>query len=337
MYVLGIETSCDETAIGIVDQERRILANLRLSHLEAAIKYGGVIPELTARAHLQHLQPLLTQALGEANLTLQDLDAIAATAGPGLIGGVLVGTMMAKGLALSLGKPFLAINHIEAHLLTPRLEQDIPFPFLTLLISGGHCQIIYARALGDYEILGQTRDDALGESFDKVGKMMGIAYPAGPVLEQLAQKGDALRFPFPKPLYKAPGCDLSFSGLKTAVRQKIEALSPLAPQDQADIAASFQRTAALVLINRLENALEMLPSPLPPTCIVSGGVAANLFIREKLETFLGQRGMAFKAPSLALCTDNGAMVAWAGIEHLQAGNISSLDFAPRPRWPLTDL
>ena len=340
MIVLGIESSCDESAIALVRDDKTILGEQLLSHLTLNRKFGGVIPEVTARSHLTALPPLLQQIMAASALALPDIDAIAATAGPGLIGGVLVGAMMAKGLALSLGKPFLAINHLEAHILTPRLVHPLPFPYLSLLVSGGHCQFVEVKDLGAYEVLGTTRDDALGEAFDKVGKMMGLAYPAGPEIEKLALAGDKHRFLFPMPLCQQKSCDFSFSGLKTAVRKAIETLPPLTVQDKCDIAASFQQTVIRVLQNRIGHLLhheKWQRSPRPSHFVLTGGVAANQAITHAIQAQLNNSGLTLYIVPPKLCTDNAAMVGWAGIEYMKKGRTSSFDFAPRPRWPLEEI
>lgn len=340
MIVLGIESSCDESAIALVRDDKTILAETLLSHLSLNQKFGGVIPEATARSHLTALPPLLHQIMTETSLSFSDIDAVAATTGPGLIGGVLVGAMMGKGLALSVGKPFLAINHLEAHILTPRLVHPLPFPYLSLLVSGGHCQFVEVKDLGSYDVLGTTRDDALGEAFDKVGKMMGLAYPAGPEIEKLALEGDKHRFSFPTPLCQQKGCDFSFSGLKTAVRKIIEDLSLLTQKDKCDVAASFQQTVITVLHNRINNLLhheKWRHTSRPSYFVLTGGVAANQAITHAIKAQLNNSGLTLYTVPPKLCTDNATMVGWAGIESLRKGRTSSLDFSPRPRWPLEEI
>lgn len=336
MRVLGIETSCDETAVAIVGAAApgpvgTILANVVYSQQAEHRRFGGVVPEIAARAHLERIDGLVEQALAEAGLDLDDLDAIAATAGPGLIGGVMVGVMAAKGLAFARDKPFLAINHLEGHALTVRLTEPVEFPYLLLLVSGGHCQLLTVRGPGDFTRLGTTIDDAVGECFDKTAKLLGLGFPGGPAVERLAADGDPQRVALPRPMWRKPGCDFSFSGLKTAVRQRVEALAPGDAQGRADLCASFQRTVGDVLADRCANALALAPSP---TLVVAGGVAANLYLRGRLEEVAARHGARLVAPPVRLCTDNGAMIAWAGVERLRLGLADDLDFRPRPRWPL---
>src|SRR5215212_1400443 len=343
MRVLGIETSCDETAVAVVEAPSgdgslhgpigRILANVVYSQLIEHRRFGGVVPEIAARAHLERLDGLVAEALATAGLDYGDLDGIAATGGPGLIGGVLVGVMTAKALAFAHDKPFLAINHLEGHALSARLTEDVEFPYLLLLVSGGHCQLLTVRGPGDFARLGTTIDDAVGECFDKTAKLLGLGFPGGPAVERLAKTGDAKRFTLPRPMWRKPGCDFSFSGLKTAVRQAVEKLDPDDQRARADLCASFQRTVGDVLADRCANALRAAPSP---TLVVAGGVAANLYLRGRLEDVARQNGARLVAPPVKLCTDNGAMIAWAGIERLRLGRTDTLDFKPRPRWPLDE-
>lgn len=342
MRVLGIETSCDETAVAVVEAANgeegagnapvgRILANVIYSQLSEHRRFGGVVPEIAARAHLERIDGLLADALAEAGLGLEDLDAIAATGGPGLIGGVMVGVVTAKALAFAHDKPFLAVNHLEGHALSVRLTEDVGFPYLLLLASGGHCQLLTVRGPGDFTRLGTTIDDAAGECFDKTAKLLGFGFPGGPAIEQRAKEGDAQRFTLPRPMWRKRGCDFSFSGLKTAVRQAVEKLPPGDPQVVADLCASFQRTVGDVLADRCANALALAPSS---TLVVAGGVAANAYLRSRLEKTASDHGARLVAPPVKLCTDNGAMTAWAGLERLRLGMIDALDFRPRPRWPL---
>lgn len=332
MIVLGIETSCDETSAALVDGNGTILGHVIVSKLEEHKYFGGVVPEISARNHLQYLHAVVEQTLDQANLKLTDCDAIAATCGPGLIGGLIVGATMGKAMAAFLHKPFLAINHLEAHVLTARMTQDIPFPYLVLLVSGGHCQLMVVQGIGKYKVLGTTLDDAVGEAFDKTAKMMGMDYPGGVQIEKWARQGDAKRFQLPKPLCNQPGCNFSFSGLKTAVRTHLDKLGPLADQDKADMAASLQKTIGDILENRCRNALELAPEV--QHLVVGGGVSANQYIRQRLTDLAKDHGVAFCAPPMELCTDNGAMIAWAGIERLRLGMVDSLEVLPRPRWPL---
>ena len=345
MIVLGIESSCDETAAALVSLtggERAILAEEVLSQLEEHKPFGGIVPEVAARSHLDHLDTLIARVMAAAKLAYTDLAGVAATGGPGLIGGVLVGTMTAKAIAIVAGIPYLAINHLEGHALSARLLEDVDFPYLLLLVSGGHCQLLVVEGVNRYRRLGTTMDDAIGEAFDKSAKMLGLPYPGGPALEQAAKKGDSQRFDLPRPMRRRAGCHFSFSGLKTAVRQTINALpgNTLTEQDVADVSASFQAAAADVLVDRTANAIEMFRDLYPnneasePALVVAGGVAANTHIRERLAELTEQEGMRLIAPPQKLCTDNATMIAWAGIERLRLGLTDSLDFAPRPRWPL---
>ncbi|SOD98919.1 tRNA (adenosine(37)-N6)-threonylcarbamoyltransferase complex transferase subunit TsaD [Caenispirillum bisanense] len=333
MIVLGLETSCDETAAAVVDDSGLILSEVVLSQFEEHRPYGGVVPEIAARSHLDHIDRLVDEAMTRAGLSYDALDAVAATAGPGLIGGVIVGVMTAKAIAAVHGKPFLAVNHLEGHALTARLTDKVAFPYLLLLVSGGHCQILAVEGVGRYRRLGTTIDDAAGEAFDKVAKMLGLGYPGGPAVQAAAERGDARRFPFPRPMKGRPGCDFSFSGLKTSVRQMVETLppGPLSEQDKADLAAGFQAAVVDSIADRVKRALAGFRGT---AFVVAGGVAANSALREKLQALAAQAGLPFVAPPLRLCTDNAAMIAWAGIERLKAGESDPLDFRPRPRWPL---
>ncbi|MAI49128.1 MAG: tRNA (adenosine(37)-N6)-threonylcarbamoyltransferase complex transferase subunit TsaD [Rhodospirillaceae bacterium] len=341
MIVLGIETSCDETAAAIVADNRSILGNVIYSQLDEHRVFGGVVPEIAARAHLDILEDVIRRTLAEAGTDVGDLDGIAATAGPGLIGGVIVGAMTAKAMAATRNLPFVAVNHLEGHALTARLTDDVAFPYLMLLVSGGHCQFLAVTAPGRYELMGGTVDDAVGEAFDKSAKMMGLGFPGGPAVETAARLGDAKRFSFPRPMKGRPGCDMSFSGLKTSVRQAILDLpgDSLSEADAADIAASFQAAVADVLADRCVHAIAAFDEKYPggKTFVIAGGVAANSALREKLTSLCALLGFRCVAPPPALCTDNGAMIAWAGIERLRLGLTDGLDFAPRPRWPLAEL
>jgi N6-L-threonylcarbamoyladenine synthase len=334
--VLGIETSCDETSVAIVDSNRNILALNTLSKLDEHRFFGGVVPEIAARNHMLYLKGLVEKSVHDADINLNDIDGIAATAGPGLIGGVLVGVMVAKALSSALKKPFIAVNHLEGHALTIRLTDNISFPYLLLLVSGGHCQLLTVEGLGKYKKLGATLDDAVGEAFDKVGKMLGLSYPAGPLVEALAKKGDGKKYELPKPLLHEKNCNFSFSGLKTAVKRLIDANTPLNEQMKADIAASFQETIAEVIVKKVANAMELYEEHYPTSrqLVVAGGVAANLFIRDRLNQLAVKKGYKLFAPRIDLCTDNAAMIAQVGIEYLRAGTVSSLTFEPRSRWPL---
>ena len=342
LTVLGIETSCDETAAAVVRDDRTVLAERLLTQLDEHAPYGGVVPEIAARAHLTHLDRLIGEAMAAAGLGFAELDGIAATGGPGLIGGVMVGVTTGKAIAAVHGLPFLAVNHLEGHALSVRLvDAAAAFPYLLLLVSGGHCQLLSVEGVGRYRRLGGTVDDAVGESFDKVAKMLGLGYPGGPALERAAKDGDPARFSLPRPMAGRPGCDFSFSGLKTAVRQAAEALpaGDFAAGDLADLAASFQAAVVDVLADRSAAAMDMFArgAGVLPAFVVAGGVAANAVVRGRLEALAGERGYRFVAPPPALCTDNAAMIAWAGIERLALGLTDPLDFKPRPRWPLDEL
>ncbi|MCX8231175.1 MAG: tRNA (adenosine(37)-N6)-threonylcarbamoyltransferase complex transferase subunit TsaD, partial [Alphaproteobacteria bacterium] len=336
---------CDETAVAIVCDDGAgagtVLSNVVLSQLEDHRPYGGVVPEIAARAHLEHLDSIIARALEDAGMGLGAIDGIAATSGPGLIGGVHVGSITAKAIASARGLPFIAVNHLEAHALTARLTDDVAFPYLLLLVSGGHCQLLAVEGLGQYTLLGTTIDDAIGEAFDKTAKLLGLGFPGGPAVQDAAARGDAKRFKLPRPLKGRGGCDFSFSGLKTAVRQTALKLSDPAPdQDLDDLAASFQTAVCDTVADRCKNAFmlfeERCGAP-PPTLVAAGGVAANLSLRATLKKICTAESIKLVVPPPALCTDNGAMVAWAGLERLRAGITSPMDFRPRPRWPLAEL
>jgi N6-L-threonylcarbamoyladenine synthase len=343
--VLGIETSCDETAAAVLDGAGKVLAEVVLSQLAEHAPHGGVVPEIAARAHLHHLPELVKRVMGEAGLRYGDLAGVAATSGPGLIGGLIVGSSFAKGIALAQKKPFVAVNHLEAHALSPRLPglfpEDVPFPYLLMLLSGGHCQCVAVLGVGNYRRLGGTLDDAVGEAFDKVAKLLGLPWPGGPYLERLAALGDPSAFPLPRPLLGRPGCDFSFSGLKTAVAQLVASKppGPLAQSFAADLAASFQQAVTEVLADRAAHAMEAFRAYSPDTShlVMAGGVAANQTIRAAVAEQAKAQGFEFFAPPSSLCTDNAVMVAWAGIERLRLGLCDGLDFSPRPRWPLETL
>jgi len=331
--VLGIESSCDETAVALVRGDGTIIAQAIASQEAEHAPYGGVVPEIAARAHAERLAPMLEKVMGEAGLGLDDLAAIAATAGPGLIGGVMVGLVSGKALAMASGKPLLAINHLEGHALSPRLaDPGLAFPYLLLLVSGGHCQILAVEGVGHYRRLATTIDDALGEAFDKTAKILGLGYPGGPAVERLALEGDPKAVPLPRPLKGSAEPHFSFAGLKSAVLRAVES----GAHSPADIAASFQQAAVECLTDRLERALDTA-GPFP-ALVGAGGVAANKAVRGALEALAARHGMHFTAPPLALCTDNAAMIAWAGCERLALGGKhaggDSLDFVARPRWPL---
>ena len=338
--VLGIESSCDETAAAILAPDGRILAERVLSQITDHAAFGGVVPEIAARAHLAALAPMVADAMAEARVDFAGLAAIAATAGPGLIGGLIIGSGFAKGAALAASKPYLAINHLEAHALTARLPglaaAQPAFPYLLLLVSGGHCQCVAVLGVGEYRRLGGTLDDAVGEAFDKTAKLLGLPYPGGPALEAIAREGDPRRFDLPRPLLHREGCDFSFSGLKTAVAQLVAGQSGALPRQlAADIAASFQAAVADVMADRLDHALAMLTGA--SAVIIAGGVAANLLLRERLAAVAAAHGKPLIAPPQRLCTDNAVMVAWAGIERLSLGFSDPLATPCRPRWPLEAL
>lgn len=340
MRVLGIETTCDETAAAVVrlrpEGGGEILANEVMSQIAEHAAYGGVVPEIAARAHVDYLDRLIVRALSHAGTDLDGVDAIAGAAGPGLIGGVIVGLTTAKALALAARKPFIAVNHLEGHALTARLTDNLDFPYLLLLVSGGHTQLVAVRDVGEYRRLGSTVDDAVGEAFDKVAKMLGLGYPGGPVVEREALKGNARRFDFPRPMLGRSKPDFSFSGLKTAVRLDAERSMPLTNADIADLCASFQAAVVDTLIDRLRAGLRRFVNEIGPcrAVVVAGGVAANSAIRRALTRFCGEGGMRLVVPPPELCTDNGAMIAWAGIERLRLGLTDDLTFPARPRWPL---
>ena len=342
--ILGIETSCDETAASVVlrhdDGRGEILSDVVLSQLDEHSAYGGVVPEIAARAHVEALDTLVEEALLRSNVTLRDIDAIAATAGPGLIGGLLVGLMTGKAIARATGKPLYAINHLEGHALTARLTDKLTFPYLMLLVSGGHTQLVLVRGVGDYERWGTTIDDALGEAFDKTAKLLGLPYPGGPEVERAAAGGDPKRFNFPRPLVGEARLDFSFSGLKTAVRQAAEGLAPVSSQDIFDICASFQRAIGRTLEDRIGRGLQRFKQEFPetedlPALVVAGGVAANQHIRAVLTALCEKNGFRFVAPPHRLCTDNAVMIAWAGLERMALDlPVDDLDVSPRSRWPL---
>ncbi|GLK65309.1 tRNA N6-adenosine threonylcarbamoyltransferase [Paracoccus kondratievae] len=332
---LGIESSCDDTAAAVVREDRTILASVVAGQTSLHADFGGVVPEIAARAHAEKLDICVEEALRKAGLRLSDLDGIAVTAGPGLIGGVLSGVMLAKGLAAGSGLPLIGVNHLAGHALTPRLTDGIGYPYLMLLVSGGHCQFLSVAGPEQFTRLGGTIDDAPGEAFDKVAKLLGLPQPGGPAVEAAARAGDPRRFALPRPLLDRPGCDLSFSGLKTAVLRQRDALAAaqggLHEQDRADLCASFEAVVADVLAEKTRRALALAPAP---ALAVAGGVAANQSLRTALQTVAAEAGATFLAPPLQLCTDNAAMIAWAGIESYLAGRRDGMDLAARPRWPL---
>ncbi len=328
--ILGLESSCDDTAAALVDSDRRILAEALVSQNDAHRPFGGVVPEIAARAHVQILPELIGRVLGEAGVAVGEVDAIAATAGPGLIGGVMVALLTGKGLALATGKPLLAVNHLEGHALSPRLaDPDLDFPYLLLLVSGGHCQLLEVLGVGSYRRLATTIDDAAGEAFDKAAKLLGLGYPGGPAIEQLAHDGDAKSVPLPRPLVGSAEPHFSFAGLKSAVQRAVASRN----HRPADVAASFQQAVIEVLADRTRVALGQSDAP---TLVVAGGVAANHAIRAALEQLALDSGRRFSVPPIALCTDNAAMIAWAGAERYALGMFDSLDVPARARWPLDE-
>ncbi len=340
MRVLGIETTCDETAAAVVERKpdgtAQILSNEVMSQIRQHAAYGGVVPEIAARAHVDVLDRLVERAVTKAGLKMADLDGIAAAAGPGLIGGVIVGLTAGKAFALALHKPFVAVNHLEAHALTPRLTDGVPFPYLLLLVSGGHTQLVAVKGVGDYVRLGATVDDAVGEAFDKIAKLLGLPYPGGPLIERHAAEGDPERFTFPRPMFGRPKPDFSLSGLKTAVRIEVEGLKPLTARDVNDLCASFQAAVVDTIIDRVRVATRLFRVQVGPceAVVAAGGVASNDAIRRAMARYCGEAGLRLVVPPPYLCTDNGAMIAWAGIERLGLGLTDDMTFAARPRWPL---
>lgn len=342
LRVLGIETSCDETAAAVVlrrgDFDGDILSNVVRAQLDEHAAFGGVVPEIAARAHVEVLDAIIAQALEEAGAGWDGLDGIAATAGPGLLGGVLVGLMTAKAIAAARGLPLMAINHLEAHALTVGLTDRLAPPYLLLLVSGGHTQLLGVHGIGRYVRLGTTLDDALGEAFDKTAKLLGLPYPGGPEVEARARTGDDARFDLPRPMTGRAAPDFSFAGLKTAIRREAEALAPVSEQDIADLCASFQKAAGDVVTDRVRAAITLYAQHHPDcrekALVVAGGVAANAALRARLDELCAETGYTLYAPPVNLCTDNGAMIAWAGAEKLARGQTDSLDVAARARWPL---
>ena len=358
--VLALESSCDETAAavvrgqlgpeGVLQPQGEILSNCVLSQIDLHAPYGGVVPEIAARAHISHMDRLVAQALAESGASLGDMDAIAATSGPGLIGGVLIGQTTGKALALAADKPFIGINHLEGHALTARLTGPIAYPYLLLLVSGGHCQLLQVEGLGDYRVLGGTIDDAVGEAFDKAAKLLSLGYPGGPEIERAAKHGDKEAFALPRPLLDraATPFDFSFSGLKTALRQQADKLAPLTDDHVADCAAAFQQAVLDCLLDRTGNAMQHVAADWQaqgrektPCLVVAGGVAANQALRDGLETLCAAHGFSLAVPPAGLCTDNAAMIGWAAAERFAAGAFTKGPLAladpARPRWPLNEL
>jgi len=343
MVVLGIETTCDETAAAVVqrmeDGRGKILSNIVLSQTNEHAAFGGVVPEIAARAHVEALDHIVAKAMQEAGIGFDALDGIAAAAGPGLIGGVIVGLTTAKAIALVANKPLMAINHLEAHALTARLTDAVPFPYCLFLASGGHTQILAVRGVGDYVLIGNTMDDAVGEAFDKTAKLLGLGYPGGPQVEKEATRGNPERFALPRPMQGRPEPDFSFSGLKTALRLEAEKIAPLSDQDVADLCASFQQAVVDVVADRLRTGLALFRGKFgaPTSLVAAGGVAANQAIRKILHRLAFESGTVLVVPAPELCTDNGAMIAWAGVERLALGLVDPLELSPRARWPLQDV
>ena len=337
--ILGIESSCDDTAAAVL-RNRDILSSVVVGQTDLHAAFGGVVPEIAARAHVEKLDHAIEQAMAQAVVTFADLDAIAVTSGPGLIGGVVSGVMTAKGIAAATGLPLLGVNHLAGHALTPRLTDDVPFPYLMLLVSGGHCQFLIAHGFDKFERLGGTIDDAPGEAFDKSARLLGLAQPGGPAIQVAAEGGDPTRTKLPRPLLDRPGCNMSFSGLKTALLRARDAVvaqhGGIPRQDQADLAASFQSAIADILTEKSRRAIEVYLTldPPQPTLAVAGGVAANTQIRAQLTQLCVDRNVQFLAPPLALCTDNAAMIAYAGLEKYKAGQFDDMTLSARPRWPL---
>jgi N6-L-threonylcarbamoyladenine synthase len=343
MIVLGIETTCDETAAAVVERDAegrgRILSNVVLSQISEHAAFGGVVPEIAARAHVEVLDSIIAKAMNEAQIPFSALDGIAAAAGPGLIGGVIVGLTMAKAIAFVHGKPLIAVNHLEAHALTARLTDATAFPYCLFLASGGHTQILGVHGVGDYLRIGGTVDDAIGEAFDKTAKLLGLGYPGGPLVEKEAARGDAERFSLPRPMSGRNDANFSLSGLKTALRLEAAKIAPLSDDDVADLCASFQQAIGEVVMDRLRNGLRIFREQIgtPTALVCAGGVAANQAIRKVLHRVAFEIGISLVAPPPVLCTDNGAMIAWAGAERLALGLIDPLEVAPRARWPLNEV
>src|SRR5262244_621158 len=343
MIVLGIETTCDETAAAVVERKNngrgRIRSNVVLSQIGDHAAFGGVVPEIAARAHVEVLDLMIDRAMREAGRGFHQVDGIAAAAGPGLIGGVIVGLTTAKAIALVREKPLIAVNHLEAHALTARLTDSIAFPYCLFLASGGHTQIVAVRGVGDYVRLGTTVDDAIGEAFDKTAKLLGLGYPGGPVVENEAKSGDPSRFALPRPMLGKPNADFSLSGLKTALRLEAEKIAPISDQDVRDLCASFQQAVVDVVADRLRVGLKLFRDTFgtPSSLVAAGGVAANEQIRKVLHRISFEAGTVLVVPAPELCTDNGAMIAWAGAERLALGLTDTLDVSPRARWPLAEV
>ena len=343
MVVLGIETTCDETAAAVIERPEagpgKILSNIVLSQVNEHAAFGGVVPEIAARAHVEALDLIIAKAMTEAGKSFQALDGVAAAAGPGLIGGVIVGLTTAKAIALVSEKPLIAVNHLEAHALTARLTDEVPFPYCLFLASGGHTQIVAVLGVGQYIRLGTTVDDAIGEAFDKTARLLGLGYPGGPQVEKEAASGNATRFLLPRPMAGRPHADFSLSGLKTALRLEAEKIAPLRDEDVRDLCASFQQAIVDVVADRLRAGLKIFRDRLgkPTALVAAGGVAANEAIRKVLHRLAFEAGTVLIVPPAELCTDNGAMIAWAGAERLALGLTDTLETRPHARWPLADV
>ena len=345
LTVLGIESSCDETAVSIVRLKNKkhgeILSNVIFSQIEEHLPYGGVVPEIASRSHVESLGPLIDEALNKASLKLDDIDGVAATAGPGLVGGLIVGLTTAKGISLGAGIPLIGVNHLEGHALTPLLTNKVSFPYILLLISGGHTQLILVKDLGDYVQLGTTLDDAVGEAFDKAAKFLDLGYPGGPALEKVSLKGSKNRFNFPRPLLKSDDCNFSFSGLKTSLIREVKKIEPITETDLSDLAASYQQAIIDCLITKSNNAISKVEKEYQDLDIkyfvAAGGVASNKAIGKSLNNLALQNNMEFVAPPIQFCTDNAAMVAWTGGLRLLSGQKDNLEIPVRPRWPLEEM
>ncbi len=332
--ILGIESSCDESGVALIDEKRGLLAHALFSQVAEHAEYGGVVPELASRDHVRKLLPLVDQVLDEAGTKPEEIDAIAYTAGPGLVGALLVGAMLARGLGWSWGIPVLPVHHMEGHLLAPMLEEDPPeFPFIALLVSGGHTQLVRVEGLGDYELLGDSLDDAVGEAFDKTAKLLGLGYPGGPELAKLAEQGEGGRFSFPRPMTDRPGLDFSFSGLKTFALNTIKGVEG-SMQDKADIALAFEQAVVETLMIKCRRALREYGAT---RLVVAGGVSANRHLRSALQTMVRKEGAQVFFPRMEFCTDNGAMIALAGLRHYKNGARGDAALIARPRWPLNEL
>ena len=338
MLILGLETSCDETGVALYDTERGLLAHALFSQVDIHVEYGGVVPELASRDHVRKTLPLLEQVLAEAGCEPADIDAVAYTAGPGLVGALMVGATLARALALGWGVPVLGVHHMEGHLLAPMLEEEHPeFPFVALLVSGGHTQLVRVDGIGQYTMLGESLDDAAGEAFDKAAKMLGLPYPGGPHIARLAEGGDPGRFDFPRPMVNRPGLDFSFSGLKTYTLNTVEECrqaTGLTDRDRADIARAFEEAVVGTLVIKCRRALQQEGLK---TLVMAGGVSANLNLRTQLAKALAKKGTRVFYPAPQFCTDNGAMIAYAGAQRLRAGQVDGDDARVRPRWPMEEL